>query len=252
MKDTIIVEGLQGSGKSSLLRRLHQDIDGYRIYYEGDLSPIDLKWCAYMTELEYKRLRRQYEELSDDFERNTMKEGDHYIVAYTRIITDVPGFHKQMAAYEIYDGQCAFDLFKDIIFRRFEAYEGNHQVFEGAFFHHTVDTLLLYYELNLEQVLMFYNELYARIQQKGIQVLYLSTPHVQQSIDRISRERGDIHGQPMWQPLMLRYLMNSPYGKRHELTSHDDLIAYLQRRETLAKEIIDRHEGMISVALLSE
>ncbi len=247
MKDNLIIEGLPGSGKSTFLQRLRQQVEGYTIVYEGDLSPVDLKWCAYMTELEYKRVRKCYRQLADAFERYSIKEKDHYIVAYTRIITDIPGFHKEMEAYELYDGQCSFDVFKKIICERFEAFNGKNHVFEGSFFHHTLDTLFLYYALSEDRIRLFYDELYAIIENKGMQILYLMTSQVEERVRRISEERVDVNDIALWEPLMLRYLAESPYGKKHCLTTHNDLIEYLEQREAIARHIVNRHKGIVLI-----
>ena len=49
----IYVEGIPGSGKTTLLRLLSERLSGYRAYYEGDLSPVELAWCSYMTSEQY-------------------------------------------------------------------------------------------------------------------------------------------------------------------------------------------------------
>ena len=54
MKNHIFIEGLQGSGKSTLLRNLSQKYPEYKAYYEGDISPVELAWCSYMTKTQYE------------------------------------------------------------------------------------------------------------------------------------------------------------------------------------------------------
>ncbi len=63
MKNHIFIEGLQGSGKSTLLRSLSQKFPEYKAYYEGDISPVELAWCSYMT-------KAQYEEAIASLEKN--------------------------------------------------------------------------------------------------------------------------------------------------------------------------------------
>ena len=41
------VEGLQGSGKNTLVQRLSQLNPGYTAVREGEYSPVELSWCAY-------------------------------------------------------------------------------------------------------------------------------------------------------------------------------------------------------------
>ena len=44
------VEGLQGSGKSTLVQRLSELNPDCTAVREGDYSPVELAWCAYMNE----------------------------------------------------------------------------------------------------------------------------------------------------------------------------------------------------------
>lgn len=46
------VEGLQGVGKSTLVRLLSGKLKDYEVFHEGDYSPVDLAWCAYAAEKE--------------------------------------------------------------------------------------------------------------------------------------------------------------------------------------------------------
>ena len=41
------VEGLQGSGKSTLVQKLADMNPGYTAVREGEYSPVELSWCAY-------------------------------------------------------------------------------------------------------------------------------------------------------------------------------------------------------------
>ena len=51
----IFIEGIPGSGKSTLLDALARHFTDYRVFREGDISPVELAWCAYMTETEYRQ-----------------------------------------------------------------------------------------------------------------------------------------------------------------------------------------------------
>ena len=72
------VEGLQGSGKSTLVQKLSQLNPGYTAVREGEYSPVELSWCAYVDAGQYDRiletypdLRSQIEEAQGDLDRYT-------------------------------------------------------------------------------------------------------------------------------------------------------------------------------------
>ena len=53
---TYFIEGLQGSGKSTLVARLSERLPEHKVFREGDYSPVELAWCAYLTEEEYEKI----------------------------------------------------------------------------------------------------------------------------------------------------------------------------------------------------
>ena len=94
MKNHVFIEGLQGSGKSTLLRSLSQKFPEYKTYYEGDISPVELAWCSYMTKTQYEEALQKYPHVEQEIKQWTKQEGDRYIVAYTRILADMREFYE--------------------------------------------------------------------------------------------------------------------------------------------------------------
>ena len=54
------VEGLQGSGKSTLTRRIAELRPESVPVLEGDYSPVELAWCAYMYVNQYREILNRY------------------------------------------------------------------------------------------------------------------------------------------------------------------------------------------------
>lgn len=50
----IFIEGIPGSGKSTLLDALARNFTDFRVFREGDISPVELAWCSYMSKEEYR------------------------------------------------------------------------------------------------------------------------------------------------------------------------------------------------------
>ena len=50
------IEGLQGSGKSTLVEKLSKRYPDCTVFREGDYSPVELAWCARVTKKRYALL----------------------------------------------------------------------------------------------------------------------------------------------------------------------------------------------------
>lgn len=239
MKKHIFIEGLQGSGKSTLLRELSQKFPEYKAYYEGDISPVELAWCSYMTKEQYEEAMQKFSHVEQEIKQWTKQEGDRYIVAYTRILADMREFYEWMESFEIYNGRVPFERFYNIIMNRYRALEpDNKNLFECSFFQNSMEDMMLYYQKNEQEIVEFYREAYEILKPKGFQMLYLKSDNIRENILQIKKERSDEHGVELWYPLMLKYLQESPYGKEHGFEGLDDMIAHFERRCALEEKII--------------
>jgi GTPase SAR1 family protein len=237
--NNIFIEGIQGSGKSTLLNQLQKRLPDYKAYREGDLSPVELAWCSYMTIQQYEKVCNRYQDIASEIEAHTATEGDKKITAYTQILTDIPGFHKSMEEYEIYNGRVSYPEFKDIIFRRYSSFQGNGNIFECSFFQNSIECMMLFYQMSEKEIKDFYLEAYELLKSKNFRLLYLDVKDVALTIETIRKERVDTKGNELWYPLMIRYLSESPFGKAHNLKNFHGLIYHLKRRMKLEKSILD-------------
>ena len=239
MINNIFIEGLQGSGKSTLLRNLSQKFPEYKAYYEGDISPAELAWCSYMTKEQYEEALKKYPHVEQEIKQFTKREGDRYIVAYTRILADMREFYEWMESFEIYNARIPFEQFHDIIMSRYRALEPDSKnLFECSFFQNSMEDMMLYYQIPEQDIVDFYREAYEILKPKGFQMLYLKSDNIRENILQIKRERSDENGVELWYPLMLKYLQESPYGKVHGFEGLDDMIAHFERRCALEERII--------------
>ena len=239
MKNHIFIEGLQGSGKSTLLRCLSNKYPEYKAYYEGDISPVELAWCSYMTEEAYLEALQKYPHVEQDIRQFTRQEGDRYIVSYTRILADMREFYEWMEQYEIYNGRVPFEEFHDIIMNRYRALEPESKnLFECSFFQNSMEDMMLFYRMDEQKIMDFYKEAYEILKPKGFQMLYLKSDTIRENILQIKKERSDEKGVELWYPLMMKYLQESPYGKEHGINNLDDMIAHFERRCALEERII--------------
>lgn len=238
MRENIFIEGLQGMGKSTLLQKIASHRPEYRVCREGEYSPVELAWCAWMNEEQYAAALKKYAVLRSEMEACTYREGDHYIVTYTKILTDIPGFHKDLERYEIYNGRKTLQELEEIVFARYRRFSGRGYLFECAFMQNIVEDLMLFHQLDDEKILEFYQRLYAVMPKEHFRLLYLYSEKIEENIRIIQKERSDGEGNQMWYPVMMEYLVNSPYGKAHGYREFNDLISHLKHRQQVELRIV--------------
>ncbi len=243
------VEGLQGAGKSTFVRRLSEYLSDYQVFHEGDYSPVELAWCAYATEEQYRRVLNDYPLIREEIRAKTVTEGDKRIICYTQILTDIPGFHKDLEKLEIYNGNLDRAPFEKVIFERFKRWDGEGQIFECSIFQNIIDNQMLYLMMNNDEVMDFYRRLKKILDDKPYKIIYLDVEDVEGAIDVIRKERSDDWGNELWFPMMVRYLEESPFGKAYELTGLEGLLRYLENRKALEHRVIEEVFGENAVVV---
>lgn len=245
------VEGLQGSGKSTLVNRLSEIHPDYQVLREGDYSPVELAWCAYMTQEKYQGILERYESLRQEILEKTHEEGDRKIVRYTQIRTDVPGFYQDLEQYEIYNNRVDFEEWKRIILSRYAAWNSDKNIFECSLFQNIVEDMILFRCASDEEIIEFYREIKETLKGHEYRIFYLKTEDIPANIGVIRKERSDDQGNELWFPMMIGYFNDSPYAKQYGISGEEGLMAHLKHRQELElrlmKEVFpDNHTVLLS------
>ncbi len=90
------VEGLQGSGKSTLVRRLSKKYPDYKVICEGDYSPVELAWCAYVDKDTYIGILEKYDGIKNEIVEKSFEEGDHMILFQKCSDQQIVDFYKKV------------------------------------------------------------------------------------------------------------------------------------------------------------
>ena len=232
------VEGIQGSGKTTMVAKLSKEYPDYKVYREGDYSPVELAWCALVNESQYSMIKEKYSAIADEIADKTVTEGDKKIILYTQIITDISGFHKELEQYEIYNGNKNRQEFEEIVLNRFAAWNGNGEIFECSLFQNIIENMILFFEMSDDSIVSFYKKLKTTLLGKEYEIIYLDVDNIRKTEEVIKKERSDEKGVELWFPLMLSYLEKSPYGVNHDLKGMDGLVEHLTHRVKLEKRIL--------------
>ncbi len=245
----IFIEGIQGMGKSTLLNRISGAFPDLYICREGDYSPVDLAWCTWMSQEEYEEILKRYAPLENEIVENTVREDGNFVISYTKIITDIPNFHKRLESFEIYHGKKSLQAFKEVIISRYGNFTGNGYLFECSFFQNIIEELILFQQLSDEEIVAFYRELYDMVDKNYFLLLYLYSDKLEETIEFIRSERSDNMGNEMWYPMMLKCLTHSPYGEKYGYSDFKDMVKHFRHRQQLELRIIEEIIGDRAVVL---
>ena len=248
----IFVEGIQGAGKSTLVNQLQEAVPGLKVCREGDYSPVELAWCARMTEAEYEEILKKYPILREDIISHTVREKECCIVMYTRIRTELEEFYRELEGFEIYNGRKTLSELKEIVFSRYKDFRKTGYLFECAFFQNLVEDMILFHLLSDEEIMDFYRELFEKVDQEQFLLLYLYSENIPENIQIVRKERCDEEGREAWFQMMQEYFVNSPYGQKYACSTEANLIAHFEHRQQLELAIIREILGEKAVILPSK
>lgn len=233
------VEGLQGSGKSTLVSKLQSLHPDHQAVREGEYSPVELAWCAYMDEDEYPKILEKYPSLRKEIEEKTFSEGEKRIITYTRIPSEDRSFYQDLEQYEIYNNRVSFEEFQSILLRRFSAWNTDGNIFECSLFQNIIEDMILFRNRTDEEILSFYQKIRDALSGKEFRILYLKAEDIKGNLQVIRKERSDENGVEQWFPLMMQFFDNSPFAKARNISGEDALIEHFAHRQELELKICE-------------
>jgi hypothetical protein len=233
------IEGLQGSGKSTLVQKLHEKYPNHSVFREGDYSPVELAWCAYVSKDEYEKILEKYSGIKQEIINKSHEEDGYKVICYTQIITDVPGFHKDLEQYEIYNGRVRAENFRKTILRRYNHWQGDECIFECSIFQNIVEDMILFQNLSDDEIIAFYREIKDALGDRDYKILYLESEDIAGNINTIRKERSDDKGNELWFPLMMNYFNESPYATKNKVSGEEALLAHFKHRQELELRICE-------------
>ncbi|QHT63640.1 hypothetical protein GXP70_29255 [Paenibacillus lycopersici] len=205
----ILVEGLCGTGKSTLAERLQRHLAGQGIlsefYDEGAAGhPASLNWHAFFREEEYRTLLERYPDMADAIRSRAIQDGNRYLVPYREVeaFEASPALYAELKARELCwtDSPAATPAeFTHAIqgqWARFAALAAASErvyVLEAVFLQHQIHDLRGHYEADDGQIEAHIRGIAGRIAALHPLLIYLSQPSVREQQTWISGIRSKPH-----------------------------------------------------------
>ncbi len=251
----ILIEGIPGSGKTTLAERLErwlQDRGEQAVLYrEGDAHPADMAWQALLTADEYVRVLDEHPHLADRLATLASPEDGHWVVPYTQLGYEAmgPDLIAFFAAREVYGGKLSLEAFADLHRKRWTRFADRAQadpdrivLFECSYLQNHVNELLLFHDLGEEEILAYLDALAEPVMPLCPLLLYLDQPDPAETIRRVARSRVSPpgSGRPDWAQLMAAYIENSPYGKSRGIQGFEDGLRFVRDRKQIEMAVWPR------------
>ena len=206
MTKLIFVEGVSGVGKSTMAKKLCEDLRSEgktaKTYVEFDYTnPIDFYCVAYYSAEEYETLCAEYPQHEKTIQTNTVPAGNARLIHYFN--EDTPLFEEPLLS-EFMEREFCYNPRNPVSFEDYsEAYvavwknfvaslsgDVDFIIFDGSLLHHPINDMIRNYSATKEQVLTHTQKLLDSLGKTEYELYYLQTDDIEKQLKTAYRNRG--------------------------------------------------------------
>ena len=248
MKRLILIEGIPGSGKSTVAARVRdhyaEGSQKVAMFTEGDLHPVDLAWCAWLRAGEYEGLLDRFPEHAGLLKANSEVTGTDAAVAYTRLglNPNESELLQYLSDREVFQGRVSPDEFRDIHLQRWSSFaeradENTVYVFECVYFQNHITELLGTYDIPDGDIVPYMIDLLRTVASLNPVIVYLDQADTAMTIGRVAAERvsDDTEQFPDWIEMVIEYVQGFPHARRLGLAGLDGTVSFLEHRKQIER-----------------
>jgi hypothetical protein len=241
----IVVEGIAGSGKSTMARHLGGLLASrgipHRVVLEGDLDhPADFASVAWMSECGFAALCDRHPVDATRMAGASMPYEGGILIPYGKLHTagsTGQAARRELAAYDIYEQPA--DDFRPLALRRWQEFgrmaaaEPDVWVFDCCLLQNPITTLVMKHNADDLVVREHLRAVIAAIEVLDPIVVHLHPGDIRATLDRVIPQRS-----AAWWDQFVRYHTEQAYGKAHGLHGIDGTVQALQVRQHLEEDLL--------------
>jgi hypothetical protein len=244
----IIIEGVPGSGKTTLAAFVKDLLDGKdilnRLYCEGDLDhPADFEAVAHFTRSDYESFLSHHASYRQLLEQNVTINGDDCFLGYHKlklgdgqILPDA--LITELAKHDVYETPLAGNYCR-LAAKRWQEFAERAarteeiSIFECCFLQNPLTVLLGKHNVAVPDALKHIQAVTATIQPLQPILIYLWQADTRATLDRVSR------GRPQeWKEFLIAYFTQQGWGKATRVNGFEGVIAFYEMRKRIELDLL--------------
>jgi hypothetical protein len=247
MTHLILVEGIPGSGKTSVAQFVAEWLESHgfktALYLEGNWEhPADFESVACLDADTYQQIKAQFPQQAEFLDQQVMVLGGDYFFSYRKIEYEhgdqvLPTLIESLARYEIYE--LPVDKFQRLLLQRWQAFaeraaRGNRiYIFECCFLQNPLTMCLGRNVESIASSQTFILEIAESVKRMSPRLIYLHPGEVETTLRRVAQTRP-----PEWLDFVIAYHTQQGYGKSQDWQGFDGLVKFYEMRQRVELELL--------------
>jgi len=242
----ILIEGIPGSGKTSVACFVCDWLESHgrqpRLFLEGDWQhPADFESVACLDDVEYAALCAQFPAQAGFLAQHARQENGEWFFSYRQMQHEngeqPDALFESLARFEIY--HLPAEKHQWLLLQNWHKFVADAleqdfvYVFECCFLQNPATTLFAYHNLPAEAVRQHILALADIVRPLAPKLVYLARQDVGATLEAVRRERP-----PEWADFVTWYLTGQDYGKAHNLSGFDGVVAFYAMRQAFELDVL--------------
>lgn len=244
----ILVEGIPGSGKTSLATFIRQLLDKAGVpnslYVEGDPDhPADFESVAHFSRLDYQAFLSQHGAYRDMLEQNASIRGVDCFLAYRKLKTGdgqtvLDTLISELAKHDVNETPSA-DTYRRLAASRWKDFADQVaaaqrvSIFECCFLQNPLTVLLGKHNVAPPVAASHLQTIAAMLRPLQPALIYLRQQDVRAALKHIAQERPQA-----WKDFLISYFTGQGWGKASGLSGFEGVIAFYEMRQQVELDLL--------------